>query len=57
MIWFGITAVIVVVGILAFIVSMSRYGEKLEGDEDTPPVRWADEKWYKPEEEDGPLDG
>ncbi|WP_199666947.1 hypothetical protein [Exiguobacterium sp. AM39-5BH] len=40
-----------------FIVSMSRYGEKLEGDEDTPPVRWADEKWYKPEKEDGPLDG
>jgi hypothetical protein len=57
MVWFGITATVVVVGIIAFIASMNRYGEKLDGDEDSPSVLWADEEWYKPEKEDGPLDG
>lgn len=57
MVWFSITATVVVVGIIAFIASMNRHGEKLEGDEDSPSVLWADKEWYKPEKEDGPVDG
>lgn len=44
MIWFGVASAVVVVGIIAFIVSMNRHGEKLEGDEDSLPVLWADEE-------------
>ncbi|TCI26852.1 hypothetical protein EVJ27_09245 [Exiguobacterium sp. SH3S2] len=59
MVWFGITASIVVVGIVAFIAAMNRHGEKLAGDEESPPVIWADEDWYKPgsSKDDGPPDG
>lgn len=57
MVWFGIASAIVVLGTLGFIASMNRYAEKLEGDEDSRPVLWADEEWYKLDKEDGPLDG
>lgn len=59
MIWFGIMASIVVVGIVAFIAAMNRHGEKLVGDEENPPVIWADEDWYKPgwSKDDSPPDG
>lgn len=59
MILFGITASIVIVGIVAFIATMSRHGEKLIGDEESSPVIWADENWYKPawSKDDGPPDG
>lgn len=59
MIWFGITASIVVVGIFAFIIAMNKHGAKLDGDEENPPVIWADEDWYKPgwSKDDGSPDG
>lgn len=57
MLWFAMIATIVIVGVIAFIVSMERFGEKLEGDEEQPKTLFADEEWYKPDKEDGPLDG
>ncbi|WP_215143613.1 hypothetical protein [Exiguobacterium qingdaonense] len=49
-----VVATIVVIGIIGFIVTMNRHGEKLVGDEEEPSMIWADEDWYK---EDGPPDG
>ncbi|MBR2681215.1 MAG: hypothetical protein IKE23_10785, partial [Exiguobacterium sp.] len=51
---FLIVATLVMVGIAGFIVAMNRDGEKLVGDEESPPMIWADEDWYK---DDGPPDG
>lgn len=51
---FLIVATLVMVGIIGFILAMNRDGEKLVGDEESPPMIWADEDWYK---DDGPPDG
>lgn len=51
---FIIVATVIVSGVVGFIVTMNRHGEKLVGDEEISPMIWADEDWYK---EDGPPDG
>ncbi|STO09155.1 MULTISPECIES: hypothetical protein [Exiguobacterium] len=54
MLSFWMMAFVVVGSVVTFVVIMNRHGEKLEGDEESPPILWADDKWYK---DDGPPDG
>lgn len=54
MVWFAILSGVVVFGVVSFIMVMNQKGEKLDGDEESPPMIWADEEWYKG---DGPSDG
>ncbi|WP_214742734.1 hypothetical protein [Exiguobacterium sp. s48] len=54
MITFIVVAALVVLSVIGFILAMNRHGEKLTGDEESPPMIWADENWYK---DDGPPDG